>query len=73
MERKANMLNVLGIFTGTTSNPDSLRWKYTEDSILSVNRLYKKENSCSTHGEVSKLWKSLWKIKAPTKSIVSLG
>ncbi|KAG5615575.1 hypothetical protein H5410_015399 [Solanum commersonii] len=39
VERVANMLNVLGVFTGTTSDPDSLRWKYTEDGILLVNRL----------------------------------
>ncbi|KAF3625445.1 putative serine/threonine-protein kinase [Capsicum annuum] len=38
-------------FQGTTTNPDSLRWKHTEDDILTVNRLYKKENN-SVQGEV---------------------
>ena len=55
VKRVANMLNVLEVFTGTTSNSDSLRWKFAEDGILSVNRLYKKENSLSTHREASKL------------------
>ncbi|WMV26631.1 hypothetical protein MTR67_020016 [Solanum verrucosum] len=39
----ANLLPRLEDFTGTTPNPDSMKWKHNKDGIFSVKRAYETE------------------------------
>ncbi|KAG5569684.1 hypothetical protein H5410_059450 [Solanum commersonii] len=40
VDRVANLLHGIGYFTGTTSAPDSMRWKHKKDGNFSVKRVY---------------------------------
>ncbi|KAH0765964.1 hypothetical protein KY285_001835 [Solanum tuberosum] len=40
VDRVANLLHEIGDFTGTTSAPDSMRWKHKKDGNFTVKRVY---------------------------------
>lgn len=64
--RVAEMIQTLDDFKGTSLEEDAMIWKYNQDWILSVNRLYKRKVK-ELPGEISGPWRKIWKNKVPTK------
>ncbi|KAG5587296.1 hypothetical protein H5410_047730 [Solanum commersonii] len=40
VERVAALLGRIGTFTGTTNEPDTIRWEHNTDGQFTVNRVY---------------------------------
>jgi len=65
-DRVPNLLHEIGDFTGTTSAPDSMRWKNKKDGLLSVKWVYVTINT-QQNKKLQGLWENVWKNIAPTK------
>lgn len=63
VERVAKLLELLEKFSGTSSAPDSLRWKHSKDEAFTVNRAYKMEST--QHNRQQSLWRKVWRNLAP--------
>lgn len=72
VERVASLLKEVEIFSGTTMEPDRLRWRHTTEGSFSENKLYRRENSVK-HEEELRIRRNVWKNIAPPEVNASLG